>query len=231
MAPKIDTRKTVIVGCLIRSIVAGLALALLLGGPVAAGTTDSRYFERGHQASAWKSGCRASPDSDLQTCRNFSINVFAGKRGGTDRATRLTGYEVSVHKSKQTSNHATGQVIEARYVHGSVINDDALQVRFDGVRGASVQGTIEFSITLCDESGECVESRRQMALDLDWTARPGPASKSFTYYRYNDGGCESTYTDTRRGRRSRLAGAMDGEPLRMRGYVVHVDLLATRVCK
>jgi len=57
MAPKVDTRQTVIVGCLIRSIVAGLALALLLGGPVAAGTTDSRYFERGHQASAWKSDC------------------------------------------------------------------------------------------------------------------------------------------------------------------------------
>jgi len=230
MAPKIDTRKTVVLGRLIRSIVAGLALTLLLGGPVAAGTTDSRYFERAHQASAWKSGCRASPDSDLQTCRILSISVFAGKRGGTDPATRLTGYEVNLSKTKETTNHATGEIVEGRYVHGSVINDDALQVRFDGVRGASVQGTMYLSITRCDDSGECVESGRRMAIDLDWTAPPGPASKSFSYYRYNDAGCESIYTATRRGRNSRLSGGVDGEPLRARGHVVHVDLLMTRVC-
>ncbi len=230
MASRVAKQTTVDVGCLIRSLVAGLGLVVLLGATVAAGTSDSRYFERGHHAFAWKSGCRASPDSDLQTCRNLSISVFAGKRGGTDPATRLTGYEVNLSKTKETTDHATGEIVEGRYVHGSVINDDALQVRFDGVRGASVQGTMYLSITRCDDSGECVESDRRMAIDLDWTAPPSPASKSFSYYRYNDAGCESIYTDTRRGRNSRLSGGLDGEPLRARGHVVHVDLLMTRVC-
>ncbi|CAN5765679.1 hypothetical protein BH24CHL8_BH24CHL8_04680 [soil metagenome] len=63
------------------------------------------------------------------------------------------------------------------------------------------------------------------------TGRPDPASDSFTYYRLNDAGCEFTYTDTRRGRRARTVGDVDGSAMRMRGALVKVDLQTTEVCQ
>ncbi|MDQ3554089.1 MAG: hypothetical protein M3395_06755, partial [Chloroflexota bacterium] len=89
----------------IRGLVVGLGLAVVLGAPAAAGTSsDSRYFERGHQAAAWKGVCRTTPDSDVTTCRSFSIQVFFGRRGGTDPETRFRGYELSVSMSKERSS-------------------------------------------------------------------------------------------------------------------------------
>jgi hypothetical protein len=79
--------------------------------------------------------------------------------------------------------------------------------------------------------GECVDSHRKMALDLDWTARPGPASDSFTYSRYNDAGCESTYTSTRRARRARTVGQVDHRDLRLSGWLIRSDLLIMTVCQ
>jgi len=232
MASGIGTLRRVVVGRSTRGLVVGLGLALVLGAPVAAGTSsDSRYFERGHHASAHRGVCRTAPDSDVTTCRNFSIQVFSGRRGGTDPETRFRGYELSVSMSKERYNQVTGQILGSRTENGSVANSAALRVRFDELRGASVEGTIRVQVQSCPSRGECVDSHRKMALDLDWTARPGPASDSFTYSRYNDAGCEYTYTDTRRARRARTVGQVDDRDVRLSGWLTKSDLLITTVCQ
>ncbi|MDQ3552804.1 MAG: hypothetical protein M3395_00120 [Chloroflexota bacterium] len=231
MASDIDKLRRVVMGRSLRALVVGLGLALVLGAPVAAGTSDSRYFQRGHQAVAWKGVCRTAPDSDVTTCRSFSIQVFSGRRGGTDAATRFRGYELSVSMSKERSNNVTGELLGSRVENGSVANSDALRVRFDELRGASVEGTIRVQVQSCPRRGECVEGHRKMALDLDWTARPGPASDSFTYSRYNDAGCEYTYTETRRARQARTVGQVDGSDMRASGWLIRSDLLTTTVCQ
>ncbi len=232
MASGIGTLRRVVVGRSTRGLVVGLGLALVLGAPVAAGTSsDSRYFERGHQASAHRGVCRTAPDSDVTTCRNFSIQVFSGRRGGTDPETRFRGYELSVSMSKERFNQVTGQILGSRTENGSVANSAALRVRFDELRGASVEGTIRVQVQSCPRRGDCVDGHRKMALDLDWTARPGPASDSFTYSRYNDAGCEYTYTETRRARQARTVGQVDGSDVRMSGYLSTSEVLSTRVCQ
>jgi len=231
MASRIAKQKTVVVGCLIRSLVAGLGLVVLLGATVAAGTSDSRYFERGHHAFASKEVCRSAPGSDIMTCRNFSIEVFSGRRGGTDPSTRFRGYEARVSMSRQRSNNVTGQILGSRFENGSVANSDALRVRFDELRGASVEGTIRVQVQTCPSRGDCVDSHRRMALDLEWIARPGPASESFTYSRTNDAGCEATYTDTRRARRAKAVGRVDDQDMHASGWLTKSDVLITRVCQ
>ncbi len=216
----------------IRGLIVGLGMALLVAAPAAAGTSsESRYFERGHYAFASESDCTSKPGSERTTCKDFSIDVFAGRRGGTDPASRFTGYEVRVNTSTETFDHTTGRLIRQGFELGVARNSAALRVRFDRLGSASVAGTIRVSVTKCGRSGECEKSRRQMTLDLYWTARPGPASDSFTYYRLNDAGCEFTYTDTRRGRRARTVGDLDGSAMRMRGALTKVDLQTTEVCQ
>ena len=230
MASGIGMLRRVVVGRSTRGLVVGLGLALVLGAPVAAGTSsDSRYFERGHHAFASKGVCRSAPGSDITTCRNFSIQVFSGRRGGT--ATRFRGYEISVSKGMHKENHVTGQILGSRSENGHVTNSESLQVRFDGIRGATVEGTIRVRVQSCDRRGECVDSHRRMTLDLAWTARPGPASDSFTYFRYSDDGCETTHTETRRGRRARTVGQVDTDDVRMRGWLISTDVLRTQVCQ
>lgn len=216
----------------IRGLIVGLGMALLVLAPVAAGTSsESRYFERGHYAFASESVCTSAPGSHRTTCRDFSIDVFKGRRGGTDPACRFTGYEVRVNTSRETFDHATGRIIRQGFELGVARNSAALRVRLDRLGGASVEGIIRVSVTSCDRSGQCENNRRQMVLALDWKARPGPASESFTYYRLNDAGCEFTYTDTRRGRRARTVGDVDGRAMRMRGALLKVDLQTTEVCQ
>ena len=232
MASGIDKVRRVVMGRSTRGLVVGLGLALVLGAPVAAGTSsDSRYFERGHHAFASKGVCRSAPGSDITTCRNFSIQVFSGRRGGTDPETRFRGYELSVSMSKERFNQVTGQILGSRTENGSVANSAALRVRFDELRGASVEGTIRVQVQSCPSRGDCVDGHRKMALDLDWTARPGPASDSFTYSRYNDAGCEYTYTDTRRARRARTVGQVDDRDVRLSGWLTKSDVLITTVCQ
>jgi len=179
MAPNMDTRKTVVGGRRIRSIVVGLGMTLVLGAPVAAAPlSESRFFERGHQASAHRGVCRTAPDSDITTCRYLSVQVFSGRRGGTDPATRFRGHDISVSKGRHKENHVTGQILGSRSENGHVANSESLLVRFERIRGATVEGTIRVRVQSCDRRGECVDSHRRMALDLAWTARPGPASKA-----------------------------------------------------
>ena len=232
MAPNMDTRKTVVGGRRIRSIVVGLGMTLVLGAPVAAAPlSESRFFERGHQASAHRGVCRTAPDSDITTCRSLSVQVFSGRRGGTDPATRFRGHDISVSKGRHKENHVTGQILGSRSENGHVANSESLLVRFDRIRGATVEGTIRVRVQSCDRRGECVDSHRRMTLDLAWTARPGPASDSFTYFRYSDDGCETTHTDTRRGRRARTVGQVDTDDVRMRGWLISTDVLRTQVCQ
>ncbi len=83
----------------------------------------------------------------------------------------------------------------------------------------------------CDRRGECEESKRQMALDLDWTPTPDPASSAFLYYRVNDRGCETTYSQTLRLRTAWMAGEFDGSDVRVRGDLVRTDSVTTQVCQ
>ncbi|MDQ3553442.1 MAG: hypothetical protein M3395_03405 [Chloroflexota bacterium] len=215
----------------VRGLVMGLGLTLLLGAPVAAGTSESRYFERGQHASASKGFCRSAPGSGVTKCREFSIDVFAGRRGGTDPATRFSGYEVRVLTSYETVDHVTGRILRQGFAIGEATNREALRVRFDGLRSASVEGTIRVSETRCDRSGRCEDSRRRVALDLEWAAGTEPASKIFIYYRINDGGCESTYTETRRERSAQAVGDVDGRGMRVHGSLVKTDQHSTQVCQ
>ncbi len=231
MASDIDMLRRVVMGRSLRGLLVGLGLVLVLGAPAAAGTSDSRYFERGLSAAANKEVCRTAPGSDVTTCRHFSIQVFSGGRGGTDPATRFRGYEARVSMSKERFNQVTGQILGSRTENGSVANSAALRVRFDELRGASVEGTIRVQVQSCPSRGDCVDGHRKMALDLDWTARPGPASDSFTYSRYNDAGCEYTYTDTRRARRARTVGQVDDWDVRLSGWLIRSDVLITTVCQ
>lgn len=219
-----------IMGRTIRGLVVGFGMTLVLGAPVAAGTSDSRYFERGHTAFASNEVCQASPDSDVVTCRALGIQVFSGRRGGTDPATRFTGYELNLSMSKTKSNEETGQILGQRFQDAHVVNSDALRVAFDGLRGASVEGTLRVTVTRCSRRGDCETSNRRIELDLDWTARPGPASESFSYYRQNDDGCEFTFTQTRRARDARMVGLIDGSMERAPGQLSWSDSQATSVC-
>lgn len=83
----------------------------------------------------------------------------------------------------------------------------------------------------CDRSGRCEDSRRRIALDLDSTAGTAPASRIFIYYRINDGGCESTYTETRRVRSARMVGDVDERKMRIHGSLVKTDQHSTQVCQ
>lgn len=159
----------------IRGLVVGLGMTLVLGAPVAAAPlSESRFFERGHQASAHREVCRTAPDSDIVTCRYLSVQVFSGRRGGTDPATRFRGYEISVSKGMHRENHVTGQILGSRSENGHVTNSESLQVQFDRIRGATVEGTIRVRVQSCDRRGEL---RRQSPADdpgsrLDCSSRP-----------------------------------------------------------
>ncbi len=218
-------------GRTVRGFIIGLGLAVLVAAPVAAGGEESRSFERGHTASASESTCREVAGSDVVKCSNFSVQVFRGRRGGTEPASRFRGYEVTVTKDTETIDGSTGKTIRWRSIIGRVRNVDSLTVRFDGLRDASVTGTMRVSDMRCDRRGECEESKRQMALDLDWTPTPDPASSAFLYYRVNDRGCETTYSQTLRLRTAWMAGEFDGSDVRVRGDLVRTDSVTTQVCQ
>jgi hypothetical protein len=220
-----------------RTVSSGLILAIIglatLTVPTAAGTTESRQFERGYTASASRSSCTAAPDSEVAVCRSFSIRVFTGQRGGTDTATRLRGNEVLVYVSREVIDQATGQVLRYRMERGAAVNSDALQVRFDALRGASVKGRIRLAGERCgadDPVGECPTTTRRMDLDVLWKPRPGPASESFTYHRTTHEGCETTFTSALRGRQARMVGETDGRQRSLPGWLIRSDVLMTRVC-
>lgn len=86
------------------------------------------------------------------------------------------------------------------------------------------------AVTECDSSGDCQESTRRRAIDLVWTARSGPALENFTYSRTTVGDCESTFTQTLRGRRAPAEGQLGERHVRLRGFISSVDLLVTQVC-
>ncbi len=81
----------------IRSLAVGLGMTVMLGAPVSAGTSDSRYFERAHVASASNETCRASADPDFLTCEDIYVKVYSGRSGGTEPGSRFAGYTLSVH--------------------------------------------------------------------------------------------------------------------------------------
>lgn len=218
-----------IMGRTFRGLVVGLGMTLVLGAPVAAGTSDSRYFERGHTAFASNEVCQASPDSDVVTCRALGIQVFSGRRGGTDPATRFTGYHFSLSMSKRTVNQEAVETVRSRDQRAEVTNSDALRVTFDGLRGYSVEGSLMVRVRRC-ESGHCETSRRRIELDLDWTAGRDPASELFEYRRSNRDGCEFTSTFASREREARMVGLIDGSVWRAPGRLMKFDLQDTAVC-
>ncbi len=73
-----------------------------------------------------------------------------------------------MHTSYEAVDHVTGQILRQRFAIGEATNSDALRVRFDGLRSASVEGTIRVSETRCDRSGRCEDRRRRITLDLEW---------------------------------------------------------------
>ena len=224
-------------GRMLRGSLCAIGLVVLLAAPVAGGTSNVRSFERARSARAIGEECRDSSDGTLKTCDRVSAYVYKGRRGGTNPNRRFAGHEVCVSRSTYTTDR--GSVIRFRTMDFCVKNAPSLHVRFDdGIRRASVQGTIRAFVSSCTyvPTEVCEEREPTIAVHLTWTALPGPATEEFSYKRTTSDGCETTITSTVRSRSARAAGELGGRPVPLLSpsyspTLEKVDRLRTRVCQ
>jgi hypothetical protein len=213
----------------------GLGLAILLAAPVAAGSesTDSRQFERGRLASAFDGECRESADGRRVTCKNDQVNIFDGRRGGSEPEFRFAGEEVCVSRYKNTFNPRTGRSLSDTLEQGCARNRRSLDVDFgEQLRWASVAGTIKLQRERCVYSGDeptCESDERRVALDLYWDGQ-GPITEVFSYYRATRKNCEFTFTGTVRSRDATVRGDIGTKPVRLDGEILRRDVQQTLVC-
>ncbi len=214
----------------------GLGLAMLLAAPVAADTepTEFRRFERGHLASASDAECHESADGRRRTCTQTSVDVFDGRRGGSEPADRFAGEEVCVYRYKDTSDARTGLTLIGIEEQGCARNRRSLDVDFgERLRWASVAGPIKLQRERCVISGEdssCESDERRVALDLHWDGR-GPITEEFIDSRHTRKNCESTFTETERSRFASVSGHIGAERIHLDdGTIVRRDLQEARVC-
>ena len=213
----------------------GLGLAMLLAAPVAAGSdsTDARRFERGRLASAFGGECRESANGRRVTCTDTSVNIFDGRRGGSDPEFRFAGEEVCVSRFKNTYNARTGSTLSDTFEQGCARNRQSLDVDFgERLRQASVAGTIKLQRLRCvhsEEEPSCESDERRVALDLYWDGH-GPITERFIYFRETRKNCESTFTGTQRSRDAAVSGQIGAKPVGLNGAILRRDLQQTRVC-
>ncbi len=218
----------------------GLGLAMLLAAPVAADTepTEFRRFERGHLASAGGGECHESADGRRIFCTRTDVNIFDGRRGGSEPEFRFAGEEVCVSRVKSTFklkspfNPRTGYLLSDTSEQGCASNRRSLDVDFgERLRWASVSGTIKLQRERCTYSGEesCESDERRVALDLHWDGR-GPIIERFTDFRETRRNCELTSTRTERSRPTVVSGQIGAEPIPLEGAIVRQDLQEKRVC-
>ncbi len=213
----------------------GLGLAMLLAAPVAAGSdsTDYRRFERGHLASAGGGECRESADGRRVTCTETFVNIFDGRRGGSEPESRFSGEEVCVGRFKYTYNPRTERILNTTSEEGCARNRRSLDVDFgEQLRWASVAGTIKLFRERCVQSGEersCESDEHRVALDLHWDGG-GPITERFIEFRETRKNCESTFTDTERSRNASISGHIGAERVRLSGKLIRRDQQETRVC-
>ena len=215
----------------------GLGLAMLLAAPVAAGSdsTDYRRFERGHLASAGGGECRESADGRRVTCTETFVNIFDGRRGGSEPADRFAGEEVCVSRFKYTYNPRTGRALSDTSERGCATNRRSLDVDFgERLRWASVAGTIKLQRERCvhttaGEEPSCETDSRRVALDLYWDGH-GPITERFVYFRETRKNCESTFTGTERSRDAAVSGQIGAKAVGLGGAILWHDLQETRVC-
>ena len=213
----------------------GLGLAMLLAAPVAAGSdsTDERRFERGRLASAFGGECRESADGRRVTCTDTSVNIFDGRRGGSEPEFRFAGEEVCVFRSKETFNPRTGRILNTTSEQGCATNRRSLDVDFgERLRWVSVAGTIKLQRARCVHTGDdssCERDERRVALDLYWDGH-GPITERFIYVRETRKNCESTFTGTERSRDAAVSGQIGAKPVGLNGTMLRRDLQQTRVC-
>ena len=212
----------------------GLGLAMLLAAPVAAGSdsTESRRFERGRLASAGAGG-ECVGDERRVTCTDTFIDVFDGRRGGSEPADRFSGEEVCVGRFKSTSNPRTGRLLSDSIEEGCARNRRSLDLDFgEQLRWASVSGTIKLFRERCVYSGDdtsCESDERRVALDIYWDGH-GPITERFTYLRETRKNCESTLTSTQRSRDASVSGHIGATRVRLGGAIRRLDLQQTSVC-
>ncbi len=213
----------------------GLGLAMLLAAPVAAGSdsTDYRRFERGRLAIAGGGECRESADGRRVTCTDTFVNIFDGRRGGSEPEFRFSGEEVCVGRFKYTYNPRTERILNTTSERGCARNRRSLDVDFgERLRWASVAGTIKLQRDRCVYSGEersCESDERRVALDLYWDGR-GPITERFIYFRETRKNCESTFTGTERSRDASVSGQIGAEPVHRGGPILRRDEQETRFC-
>jgi len=213
----------------------GLGLAMLLAAPVAADPEppESRRFERGHLASADGGECRESADGRRVTCTATEVNIFDGRRGGSEPEIRFAGEEVCVSRSKYTYNPRTGRSLSETSEGGCARNRRSLDVDFgERLRWASVAGTIKLQRDRCVHSGDgssCESDERRVALDLYWDGH-GPINETFEYFRETRKNCEYTFTRTERSRPTVVSGQIGAEPVPLEGAILRQDLQEKRVC-
>jgi len=213
----------------------GLGLAMLLAAPVAAGSdsTDYRQFVRGRLASAFDGDCRESADGRRVTCTNLQVNIFDGRRGGSEPESRFAGEKVCVSRFKNTYNARTGRILNTTSEQGCASNRRSLDVDFgERLRWASVAGTIKLQRDRCvPASGElsCESDERRVALDLYWDGH-GPITKSFSYFRETRKNCEFTSTRTERSRDATVSGQIGAKPVGLSGVILRHDRQETLVC-
>ena len=215
----------------------GLGLAMLLAAPVAAGSdsTDYRRFERGRLASAFGGECRESADGRRVTCTETFVNIFDGRRGGSEPESRFSGEEVCVGRFKYTYNPRTERILNTTSEQGCATNRRSLDVDFgERLRWASVAGTIKLQRDRCvhttdGEVPPCESDERRVALDLYWDGH-GPITERFIYFRETRKNCESTFTGTERSRDAAVSGQIGAKPVGLNGTMLRRDLQQTRVC-
>lgn len=214
---------------------AGLGLAMLLAAPVAAGSdsTDYRRFERGRLAFAGGGECRESADGRRVTCTETFVNIFDGRRGGTEPELRFAGEEVCVFRAKNTYNARTGRALSDTSERGCASNRRSLDVDFGERLGwASLAGTIKLQRDRCVHTGDdpfCERDERRVALDLYWDGH-GPITERFIYSRETRKNCESTFTGTERSRDAAVSGQIGAKPVGLNGSILRQDIQETRVC-
>jgi len=213
----------------------GLGLAMLLAAPVAAGSdsTDARRFERGRLASAFGGECRESADGRRVTCTDTFVNIFDGRRGGSEPEFRFAGEEVCVSRFKYTYNPRTERILNTTSEEGCARNRRSLDVDFgERLRWASVAGTIKLQRDRCVHTGDgssCEVDERRVALDLYWDGH-GPITERFIYFRETRKNCESTFTGTERSRDAAVSGQIGAKPVGLDGSILRQDIQETRVC-
>jgi hypothetical protein len=215
----------------------GLGLAILLAVPAAAGgsaPSDERLFVRGLVAYAFGGECRESADGRRVTCTDTSVNIFDGRRGGTEPEFRFRGEEVCVDRNSQTFNARTGRLIRHTFEHGCARNRASLDVDFgERLRWASVTGMVKLDRERChlgSEDGVCESDQHRIAVDLYWDGH-GPITERFIYVRETVRDCETTFSGTERSREAHVTGDVGARSVHMDGAILKVDLQQTRVCQ